>query len=80
MHCFSDSVAVYNTYDGTTYLFNPILKWIFDITNNQAFTMEFIEDKISFEAEFQSNQTELLTLLSQTISKLLSLKIIELTH
>lgn len=78
IHSFQDSVAIYNPYDGTTYLFNPIVKWLYDTVNGQPFLLSFTEKQIKLEYDYQENAIELMTLYSKTVERLIALKIIEL--
>lgn len=76
-HSFLDSVVVYNTYDGSTYQFNPIVDWLINIMGQQRLEIDkiqtLLEEKISSKEELQSH----FDLLDETLKQLTALNLVE---
>lgn len=74
---FPDSVAIYSTYSGNTYLFNPIVNWIIEAAQQQPFSLALLFDKLLLDIANKDEQKSLQDLLNNTINNLLLLKIIK---
>jgi hypothetical protein len=76
MCCFSDSVVIYNSYDGATYQFNAIVKWIIDRIEAQGLTTIQLQDELLDGVEDINEGQQLSDLLTKSLDQLSELKLI----
>ena len=76
-HQFSDSVAVYSTFDKATYLFNEIVIAIMDYSDNNQFTIEEVQQQLLVEDGATIEPDTLHQLLKDAVKELEAVKLVE---